>query len=138
MPPRILIACLGNIFMGDDGFGFEVARRLAECPLPDGVRVVDFGIRSLDLTFALLDDDEIAILVDAVPRGEPPGTLYLIEAESDDPDKLDPASLFVDAHDLDPARVLNVVASERGRTKAHGLWGASPLLSSWSWSKISH
>ncbi len=56
MSPRILIACIGNIFLGDDGFGVEVARRLLARPLPEGVRVVDFGIRGFDLTFALLDD----------------------------------------------------------------------------------
>ncbi len=53
--PRILIACIGNIFLGDDGFGCEVARQLAERPLPAGVTLKDFGIRGLDLTYALLD-----------------------------------------------------------------------------------
>ena len=86
--PRVLIACIGNIFLGDDGFGVEVARRLANRrlagrrsagpTLPDDVRVVDFGIRGLDLVYALLDGYETAILVDATPRGGEPGTLYLI------------------------------------------------------------
>ena len=80
--PRILIACIGNIFLGDDAFGVEVARRLMPAaPLPDGVRVVDFGIRGLDLTYALLDGCDIAILVDASPRGHAPGTLYVIEPD---------------------------------------------------------
>jgi hydrogenase maturation protease len=67
--PRILVAGVGNIFLGDDAFGVEVARRLARRELPDAVRVVDFGIRGLDLTYALLDGYEAVILVDALPRG---------------------------------------------------------------------
>ena len=67
--PRILIAGVGNIFLGDDAFGVEVAQRLARRALPEEVRVVDFGIRGLDLTYALLDGYETVILVDAAPRG---------------------------------------------------------------------
>ena len=79
------IAGIGNIFLGDDAFGVEVARRLAGRPLPEGVRVVDFGIRGFDLAYALLDDaHDVAILVDAAPRGEPPGTLYVIEPDWDE------------------------------------------------------
>ncbi len=88
--PRILIACIGNIFLGDDGFGTEVARRLASRPLPPGVILKDFGIRGLDLTYALLDPYELVILVDACPRGGEPGTVYLVEpdpVESDAPDR---------------------------------------------------
>ena len=66
---RILIAGIGNIFFGDDAFGVEVARRLAERPLSEAVRVVDFGIRGLDLTYALLDPYDAVILVDAAPVG---------------------------------------------------------------------
>src|SRR6202040_1259682 len=79
--PRILIACIGNIFLGDDGFGTEVARRLAGGSLPPGVILKDFGIRSLDLTYALLDPYELVILVDACPRGGEPGTVYLVEPD---------------------------------------------------------
>ena len=81
MHARILIAGIGNIFFGDDAFGVEVARRLAQHPLPDTVRVVDFGIRGLDLTYALLDPYEAVILVDAVPRGGSVGTVYVLEPE---------------------------------------------------------
>ena len=80
-PPRILIAGIGNIFLGDDAFGSEVARILTHRPVPSGIRVTDFGIRGLDLTYALLDDYDAAILVDATQRGSPPGTLYVIEPE---------------------------------------------------------
>ncbi len=49
------------------------------------MRVVDFGIRGLDLTYALLDGYEAVILVDAAPRGGPPGTLYVLEPTADEP-----------------------------------------------------
>ena len=78
---RILIAGIGNIFFGDDAFGVEVAQRLAAHPFPDTVRVRDFGIRGLDLTYALLDPYEAVILVDAVLRGGEVGTLYVLEPE---------------------------------------------------------
>src|SRR5947209_3209759 len=74
-------AGVGNIFLGDDAFGVEVAQRLARRPLPAGVRVVDFGIRGLDLTYALLDPYDAVVLVDAAPRGNAPGTLYVLEPE---------------------------------------------------------
>src|SRR5439155_26353965 len=82
-PSRILVAGIGNIFLGDDAFGVEVVQRLAQRPQPEGVRVVDFGIRGLDLVYALLDGCEAMILVDATPRGGQAGTLYVIEPESE-------------------------------------------------------
>src|SRR5262249_7723111 len=78
---QILIAGIGNVFFVDDGFGVEVARRLVQQPVPESVRVVDFGIRGLDLTYALLDPYEAVILVDAVPRGASVGTVYVLEPE---------------------------------------------------------
>ena len=81
MKGRVLVAGIGNIFLGDDAFGSEVARRLVGEHWPEDVRVVDFGIRGLDLTFALIDGYETVILVDAVPRGGEPGTVYTLEAD---------------------------------------------------------
>ena len=105
--PRILVAGVGNIFLGDDAFGVEVARRLMGHDLPEGVRVVDFGIRGLDLTYALLDGYEAVILVDAAPRGGRPGTLYVIEPEqADQPEQPGPG--FIDVHSMDPVKVLRV------------------------------
>ena len=80
-PPRILIAGIGNIFLGDDGFGSEVARLLSQHPTQSGVHVKDFGIRGLDLAYALLEDFDAVVLVDTTQRGGPPGTLYVIEPE---------------------------------------------------------
>ncbi len=79
--PTILVAGIGNIFLGDDAFGVEVARRLSSRELPENVRVTDFGIRGYDLAYALLDGYDTTILVDACPRGEPAGTLYVIEPD---------------------------------------------------------
>src|SRR4028118_173411 len=77
-PERVLVAGIGNIFLGDDGFGVEVVRRLAERPLPGGVEVKDFGIRGMDLAYALQDDYGLVVFVDATSRGGEPGTGYLI------------------------------------------------------------
>jgi hydrogenase maturation protease len=82
MNHRMLIAGIGNIFLGDDGFGVEVANRLVHQAVPDWVRVADFGIRGMHLAYELADGAyETAVLVDASPRGEVPGTVYLIEPD---------------------------------------------------------
>jgi hydrogenase maturation protease len=127
-PPRILIACVGNIFLGDDGFGVEVARRLAGRTLPEGVWVVDFGIRGVDLTFALLDDTiDVVLLVDAAPRGGTPGTLYVIELEWKEAEGKDSSfSLPLETHALVPARVVHLVSSLGGRAKRLLVLGCEP------------
>jgi hydrogenase maturation protease len=103
---RVLVAGIGNVFMADDGFGVEVARRLAEREQPRGVVVADFGIRGLDLVYALGEGYDATIFVDAVPRGEAPGTLFVIEPELGAPDE--PVAL--DAHGMDPVKVLALAA----------------------------
>lgn len=128
--PRILIAGIGNIFLGDDAFGVEVARRLARRALPEGVRVVDFGIRGLDLAYALLDGHDAVILVDAAPRGGAPGALYLLElggaaaagAAGDGP--------LIEAHSLQPAKVLQLVAALGGQVRRLYLVGCEPTMPS--------
>lgn len=112
-PPTILVACVGNIFLGDDAFGVEVARLLAGRPLPAGVRVVDFGIRGIDLAYALLDGYDATILVDATARGGEPGTLYLIEPDPAETDAASPAAA-VEAHAMSPANVLRLAGSMGG------------------------
>jgi hydrogenase maturation protease len=109
----ILIACIGNIFLGDDGFGTEVARRLAGRSLPPGVVLKDFGICGIDLTYALLDPYDLVILVDACARGGRPGTVYLIEPEIGDG-----AAPTLEAHSMNPVNVLRTVrlmGGARGR-----------------------
>lgn len=97
--PRILVAGIGNVFMADDGFGVAAVELLGRDELPAGVHVEDFGIRGMDLAYALAGYD-VAVLVDAVPRGGPPGTLYVIEPE------LDEGAVAVDTHGMDPVKVL--------------------------------
>jgi hydrogenase maturation protease len=100
-PKRILVAGVGNVFLGDDGFGVEVVKRLAGRELPEGVEVVDFGIRGMDLIYALQDDYEAVIFVDATPRGEEPGTVYLIEPEIEED-----GEVVLDTHGMDPVKVI--------------------------------
>jgi hydrogenase maturation protease len=94
---RVLVAGIGNVFLGDDGFGVALARRLRH--LGDGVDVVDFGIRGMDLAYALCEYDA-AVLLDATPRGGAPGTLYVIEPSLEDLD------VAPEAHGMDPVKVL--------------------------------
>jgi hydrogenase maturation protease len=111
---QILVAGIGNIFRGDDAFGVEVARRLALSPLPAGVRVVDFGISGIDLTYALLEGYEAAILVDIVQLGAAPGTVSIIAPEQHSTDAIDPSGLLLELHNLDPAKVLRLVEALGG------------------------
>ena len=98
---KILIAGVGNVFLGDDGFGVEVVRRLAGRRFPPGVRVADFGIRGFDLACALQEPLDLVLLVDAVRRGSAPGTLYLLEVGGADGGPVD-----FQGHGMDPAQVL--------------------------------
>lgn len=100
-PPSILVAGVGNIFLGDDAFGSEVARSLEETEMPDGVRVVDYGIGGIHLAYDLLDGAGLLVLIDAVEHGRDPGTVSVIEV---DPDEVGSAAL--DSHAMDPAAVL--------------------------------
>jgi hydrogenase maturation protease len=112
---RILIAGVGNIFFGDDAFGVEVIRRLARRPLPPGVKAVDFGIRGIDLTYALLDPYDAVILVDGVARGGEVGTLYVIEPEIQAEEMATVREpIMLEPHALDPAKVLRVARSMGG------------------------
>lgn len=103
MPARVLLAGIGNIFLGDDAFGVEVARRLQSERLPDGVVAADFGIRGVHLAYELAEGlYDALIIVDATPRGGEPGTLYVIEADG----AADPQIADSDAHGLTPEMVL--------------------------------
>jgi hydrogenase maturation protease len=106
--PTILVAGIGNIFLGDDGFGVEVVRRLATRKLPEAVRVTDFGIRGFDLAYALQDSYEATILVDASPHGEAPGALYVIEPDLNDLDGSADSQPVADAHAMNPVSVLRM------------------------------
>lgn len=103
---RVLVAGIGNTFLSDDGFGVEVIARLRERELPDGVEVVDTGIRGMHLAYQLLDGYKVLVLVDAVARGSDPGTLYILEHDLDKPRD---AGAALDAHGMDPAAVLDLL-----------------------------
>jgi hydrogenase maturation protease len=117
----ILVAGIGNVFLGDDGFGVVVVRRLLErtdAKQSSGgsaqVRVEDFGIRGIDLCYALLDGVDAAILIDTTQRGGSPGTLYLIEPSQDNLESAaaaDPyaSPVLMSPHEMDPAKVLQTV-----------------------------
>jgi hydrogenase maturation protease len=123
---RILVAGIGNIFLGDDAFGCEVAKRLLQRELPAEVSVVDFGIRGFDLAFALLEDCELFILLDAAPRGGAPGTLYVIEVDPAQLNEVGHDARGLDAHAMNPLRVLGLVQSMGGRPKRIVMVGCEP------------
>lgn len=124
--PRILVAGIGNIFLGDDAFGVEVVRCLSARTLPEGVRVCDFGIRGYDLAYALLDGYETTILVDACPRGETAGTLFVIEPNPDDLGNSENEESPADAHTMNPLNVLRLASSMGGPLKRVLLVGCEP------------
>ncbi len=123
MSGRILVAGVGNIFLGDDGFGVEVANRLAGRPLPDGVEVVEYGIRGVHLAYQLLEGYDALVLVDAVELGEEAGALAVIEARmggrTDD-------SPVVDAHTMSPDIVLGTLAHLGGSLERAYVVGCQP------------
>jgi len=123
-PARVLVAGIGNIFLGDDGFGVEVIRRLAVRELPEGVKVADFGIRGFDLAYALQDGYETTILVDAYPHGQTPGTVSLVEPDLDDLDAQ--PQTIVDAHAMNPMHVLRMAKSMNGSLGKILLIGCQP------------
>jgi hydrogenase maturation protease len=122
-PKRVLVAGVGNVFLGDDGFGVEVVRRLAGRELPDGVEVADFGIRGMDLAYALQDDYEVVIFVDATPRGEEPGTVYLIEPEIEED-----GEVSLDTHGMDPVKVMKLARTLGARPTRTLVVGCEPQV----------
>ena len=115
-PLRVLVAGIGNVFLGDDAFGVELTGRVASRP---GVDVADFGIRGMDLAYALADYD-VAVLLDATPRGGVPGTLYVIEPD------LDGLPPDVDAHGMDPVKVLALARTLGGELPRTLVLGCEP------------
>jgi len=123
MSKRILVAGIGNIFLGDDGFGVEVVRRLAGRELPEGVEVVDFGIRGLDLAYALQEEYELVVFVDATPRGQEPGTVYLIEPEIEED-----GEMSLDTHGMDPVKVIKLSRALGARPTRTLVVGCEPQV----------
>jgi hydrogenase maturation protease len=118
---RVLVAGVGNIFLGDDGFGPEAARRLAARPLPDGVRVVDYGIRGMHLAYDLLEGYDLLVVLDAAPRGGRPGDVVVLEVGEADLGDGD-----FDAHGMEPTSVLASLGSLGGRLPRTLVVGCEP------------
>lgn len=126
----VLVACVGNIFKSDDGFGVQVAASLAGRDLPPRVRVVDFGIRSVHLVYELLGGYDVLVLVDTVAQQQgPPGTLFVIEPElparSQGEDPL--PEVMLDAHDLSPGGVMSLLPVLGGSVDRILVVGCQPL-----------
>jgi len=124
--PCILVAGIGNIFLGDDGFGVEVAQQLARGNFPASVRVSDFGIRGLDLAYALQDEYETTILIDAFPHGQAAGTVSVVEPDLNDPAASLPQANFVEPHAMNPMNVLRMATAMHGPLKRVLLVGCEP------------
>ena len=124
-PARVLVAGIGNIFLGDDGFGVEVVKQLTAGKAMDGVRLADFGIRGLDLAYALQDGYEMAILIDAYAHGQTPGTVSLIEPDLDNLGE--PDATVVEAHAMNPLNVLRMAAAMTAKPPHVLLVGCEPL-----------
>ncbi|MDF2969081.1 MAG: peptidase [Nocardioidaceae bacterium] len=122
MTDRVLVAGVGNIFLGDDGFGPQVAGRLLGERLPEQVRVVDYGIRGLHLAYDLLDGYQALVLVDALPGAGQPGEVVVLEVGEDD---LGTGSL--DAHGMDPVAVLASLDGLGGQLPRTVVVGCAPL-----------
>ena len=128
MKRRILVAGVGNIFLGDDGFGVEVARRLGSETFPEGVDVADFGIRGVHLAYQLLEGYDTFILIDAAARGEAPGTIFVIEPDFERPETLQrtESGFLLDAHGMDPEMVLGILKDLGGKVGRVVIVGCEP------------
>jgi len=123
---RVLVAGIGNIFLRDDGFGTEVARALATEDLPDWVRLADYGISGMHLAYDLASGYETVILLDATARGEPPGTVSVIELDRPDEAPGGAAAMLLDAHGMQPDLVLSMLGVLGGQAGRVLLVGCEP------------
>ena len=116
---KILVACLGNIFYGDDAFGVEVFKELTKQPLPENVRVKDFGIRGIDLAFEIAENYALVILVDAVKIGAKAGSVFVLE-----PKRLENSAVLT--HDITPNKALQFAGNFKNRPEKMLLIGCEP------------
>jgi hydrogenase maturation protease len=125
---RVLVAGIGNLFLGDDGFGVEVARRLRGEPPIAGVTVSDVGIRTLHLAYALLDRPDLLLIIDAASRGEAPGTVYLIDPLAEGATAGAVPTGPSDAHGMNLDTVLSAVRNLGGELPPIRLVGCEPAF----------
>ena len=118
----VLVAGIGNLFRGDDGFGPEVVRRfLASAELPEQVRAVDYGIRGMHLAYDLLDGYDALVIVDALPGEGDPGDVSVLEVGPDDLGAGD-----FDPHGMAPVAVLASLQNLGGRLPPTYVVGCRP------------
>ncbi|HYG75150.1 MAG TPA: hydrogenase maturation protease [Planctomycetota bacterium] len=110
--PRVLVAGIGNIFLGDDGFGVAVVQRMVQRGVLKSVCIRDFGIRGLDLVYALMDGYDILILVDAMQQGRAPGTVFVMEPDVDHTSMDGYAA--PEPHSMTPIKVFSLLNSMGG------------------------
>lgn len=122
MSGKVLVAGIGNIFRGDDAFGVEIVNRLSSRQMPGNVTIKDFGIRGFDLAYSLMERWELVILVDALPRGGTPGTLYVLEVGEVE----QPSSREIETHGMTPLRALELVRSLGGSPPPTIVVGCEP------------
>ena len=120
---KILVAGVGNIFLGDDAFGVEMIQRLRAIALPPEVTLADFGIRSFDLAYAMADGYDVIILLDAISHGDSPGTVSLIEPEVEG---FGDVGQPLDAHSTNPQRALQIASSLGGQLGHLYVLGCEP------------
>lgn len=119
----ILVAGVGNIFLGDDAFGSHVARRMIECFRASNVRIIDFGIRGLGLAYALTEGYDASIIVDTFARGAEAGTIYVVEPDASE---IDRAAERIEAHAMDPVRILALARSMGAELRNVRIVGCEP------------
>ena len=134
MSSRVLVAGVGNLFLGDDGFGPEVVRRLVQTALPPGVRAVDYGIRGMHLAYDLLDGYDALIIVDAVPARERPGMVTVLEVgdgafggEDFDPHGMNPVAVLAGLERLGGTRPPTYVVGCAAADLADGIGLSEPV-----------
>ena len=118
---RILVAGIGNMWLGDDGFGGEVVKRLEARELPDGTVVFDFGTGGLDLAYEVMRGYDALVLVDVTRQGGDPGTLYVMEALEEEVEAGIEDGQVLNPHGMDPQTVLRFV-------KTLGAWPGKVLV----------
>jgi hydrogenase maturation protease len=118
---EVLVACIGNIFLGDDGFGVEVAQWIAARHVMPGAVLADYGIRGFDLAYALLEPWRAVIIVDAVALGGAPGSIYLLEPDADQKDHAE-----FNPHGMCPAEVLAMAGALGSITAPVYIVGCEP------------
>lgn len=109
---RLLVAGVGNLLKGDDGFGVRAAEALkADRRLPSDVTVLETGIGGMHLVQELMQGYDAVLLFDAFERGGKPGQLFVLEPQLPDLGNLsagEQRDFFAETHYAVPLRALTL------------------------------